>query len=35
LVEVAKQAKVVWQKGAGALLASLEIEQLMKEMTRG
>ena len=31
----AGQAKVVWQMGAGALLASLEMQQLMKDMTRG
>jgi chromosome partitioning protein len=29
------QAKVVWQMGASAFLASLEMQQLMKEMTRG
>ena len=33
--DAAGQAKVVWQMGAGALLASLEMQQLMKEMTRG
>ena len=31
----AGQAKVVWQMGTGALLASLEMQQLMKDMTRG
>ena len=31
----AGQAKVVWQMGAGALLASLEMQMLMKDMTRG
>jgi chromosome partitioning protein len=33
--DAAGQAKVVWQMGAGALLASHEMQQLMKEMTRG
>ncbi len=29
------QAKVVWQMGASAFIASHEMQQLMKEMTRG
>lgn len=33
--DAAGQAKVVWQMGASALLASHEMQQLMKEMTRG
>ena len=33
--DAAGQAKVVWQMGAASLLASLEMQQLMKEMTRG
>lgn len=33
--DAAGQAKVVWQMGATALLASHEMQQLMKEMTRG
>lgn len=33
--DAAGQAKVVWQMGAGALLASHEMQQLMKEITRG
>ncbi len=33
--DAAGQAKVVWQMGAGALPASLEMQKLMKEMTRG
>jgi len=32
--DAAGQAKVVWQMGASALLASHEMQQLMKEMTR-
>lgn len=34
-VDAAGQAKVVWQMGASALVASHEMQQLMKEMTRG
>lgn len=33
--DAAGQAKVVWQMGATALLASHEMQQLMKEITRG
>jgi chromosome partitioning protein len=33
--DAAGQAKVVWQMGAGALIASMEMQQLMKDMTRG
>ena len=33
--DAAGQARVVWQMGAGALLASHEMQQLMKEITRG
>jgi chromosome partitioning protein len=33
--DAAGQAKVVWQMGATSLLASHEMQQLMKEMTRG
>jgi hypothetical protein len=34
-VDSAGQAKVVWQMGAGALLASLEMQMLIKDMTPG
>ena len=33
--DAAGQANVVWQMGAGSLLAAHEMQQLMKEMTRG
>jgi chromosome partitioning protein len=33
--DAAGQAKVIWQMGATALLASHEMQQLMREMTRG
>ena len=33
--DAAGQAKVVWQMGAAAFLASHEMQQLMKELTRG
>jgi chromosome partitioning protein len=33
--DAAGQAKVVWQMGATSLLAAHEMQQLMKEMTRG
>jgi chromosome partitioning protein len=33
--DAAFPARVVWQMGASSLLASLEMQQLMKEMTRG
>lgn len=33
--DAAGQAKVVWQMGASAFLASHEMQQLLKEMTRG
>ena len=33
--DAAGQARVVWQMGAGALPAALEMQKLMREMTRG
>ncbi|MCW0219389.1 MAG: ParA family protein [Prosthecobacter sp.] len=34
-VDAAGQAKVVWQMGASAIVATHEMQKLMKEMTRG